>query len=468
MKVLVDVVPTSEQLPIISNPQNGVTLIRGAAGSGKTTTALLMLKQLSSYWIHRRTRNNDSNPIRILILTYNRTLKGYIAHLAERQIEQGTAVDLKVTTFGKWSWELTNRPNVMDDSAREHLITKFGKDLFPDNRAFLLDEVDYCRGRFLPEKRTDYLTTKREGRGIAPRMERSTREHLLNDVIEPYNAYKQNHNLKDWNDLALDLIGSPRNVKYDIVIADETQDLSANQIRAVMQHIANPSTIVVVLDAAQRIYPQGWNWREVGIRLNPNRSFHLKDNHRNTIEICQLAKPILEGMELGDDGSMPDLDSCHRHGPIPIFLRGKFSSQVTYAISQLKDRINLATDSVAFAHPKAGGWFDYLKSRLTENGLKYVELTRRSEWPRGKENIALISMHSAKGLEFDHVFVLGLDEEITPHGSEDGDSNWENLRRLLAMTVTRARQTVTLGSKTHGASSLFDCLQSGTYREICL
>jgi superfamily I DNA/RNA helicase len=468
MKVLVDVTPTSEQLPIISNPQDGVTLIRGAAGSGKTTTALLMLKQLSEYWIRRRVRNHDTNPVKILVLTYNRTLKGYVAHLAEKQIGKQSGIDLTVTTFGKWSIDLTGTTNLMNDNLKESLIVKHGNTLFPGNRVFLLDEVDYCLGRFLHEKRDDYLTTRREGRGIAPRMERPMRERLLTEVIKPYNKYKQKHNTKDWNDLALELVASPRDEKYDIVVADETQDFSANQIRAVMKHIANPSTIVLVLDAAQRIYPRGWNWREVGIKLNPNRSFHLKKNHRNTVEICRLAKPILEGMELGDDGSMPDLDSCDRHGQIPMLLKGKFSLQVSYAISQIKKNIDLTKESVAFAHPKAGGWFDYLREKLSEHGLKYVILTKRSDWPKGNENIALISMHSAKGLEFDHIFILGLDEETTPHGSEEGDSTWENLRRLLAMTITRARETVTLGCKPKEASSLTSCLESDTYEMVRL
>jgi len=39
MKTLAQVIPTSEQLAIISHPRAGIQLIKGAAGSGKTTTA---------------------------------------------------------------------------------------------------------------------------------------------------------------------------------------------------------------------------------------------------------------------------------------------------------------------------------------------------------------------------------------------------------------------------------------------
>ena len=165
---------------------------------------------------------------------------------------------------------------------------------------------------------------------------------------------------------------------------------------------------------------------------------------------------------------MPDLDSCNRHGPIPIILKGKYSRQVSYAISQIRNNIDLNNESVAFAHPKAGKWFNYLRSKLLENGFQFVDMTRRSDWPEGNENIALISMHSAKGLEFDHIFILGLNEVTTPHGNEEGDSSWENLRRLLAMIIARACITVTLGCKPNEASSLFSCLHPDTSEDVHL
>ncbi len=88
MKVLSGVKPTAEQLPIISNPTAGVVLIRGAAGSGKTTTAMLMLKQLALFWTKRNKRMQLNTPVLILVLTFNRTLRGYIAELAKGQINQ--------------------------------------------------------------------------------------------------------------------------------------------------------------------------------------------------------------------------------------------------------------------------------------------------------------------------------------------------------------------------------------------
>ena len=143
MKVLVDVPPTAEQLPIISNPQAGVTVIRGAAGSGKTTTALLMLKQLSEFWLRHRERNDDPNPIQILVLTYNRTLRGYISHLAEQQIMSHSQVKIDVSTFGKWSHELTGIENIIDGIQQKKKLTEFGKGFhLSDN--FLCDEADYC------------------------------------------------------------------------------------------------------------------------------------------------------------------------------------------------------------------------------------------------------------------------------------------------------------------------------------
>ena len=74
-------------------------------------------------------------------------------------------------------------------------------------------------------------------------------------------------------------------------------------------------------------------------------------------------------------------------------------------------------------------------------------------------------MHSAKGLEFDRIFIIGLNDKTTPHGSEEGDATLENLRRMLAVAITRARKSVIVGYKPTEASSLISLLDPDTYRE---
>ena len=81
MKVLGAQRPTPEQLKIIGDTRIGTEIIRGAAGSGKTTTALLRLRNLSDMFRARHTRLSIKQPVRALLLTYNRTLCGYVEAL---------------------------------------------------------------------------------------------------------------------------------------------------------------------------------------------------------------------------------------------------------------------------------------------------------------------------------------------------------------------------------------------------
>jgi superfamily I DNA/RNA helicase len=235
-----------------------------------------------------------------------------------------------------------------------------------------------------------------------------------------------------------------------------------------MNQIAPDHSVTFVLDSAQRIYARGFTWQEVGIEITSENSRRLKHNYRNTVEIARLASSLVKGLPLDDDGTLPDFSACTRHGALPIVLQGKFSEQLAYVVKYIKDGVDLANESVAFLHPKGGGWFYATRSALTKAGLPYVEITRQSEWPQGSENIALSTLHSAKGLEFDHVIVIGLNAEVTVHGDEEDDDQLITLRRLLAMGVGRARNSVILGYKAKEASRLISYLDPHSFEEVKL
>jgi superfamily I DNA/RNA helicase len=462
MRTLQSVTPTPEQLAIFSRTRPGVELIRGAAGSGKTTTALLKLRSVMNFFVNRRRRSGSSDPIRVLVLTYNRTLRGYIEELTLAQTMSVQGVSLEIETFAKWARRRLSNPVMLRGRMGPEKIQALGTKL-PLASHYLLDEVEYLLGRFLPEELDRYLSLKREGRGNNPRVDRALRERILEQVVAPYNEWKRQRAESDWNDLAVGLARQQIAPLYDVVIADETQDFSANQVRAIMNQIDADHSVTFVLDSAQRIYPRGFTWQEAGVEIKPENSKRLTKNYRNTFEIAKLAASIVEGVAIDDDGTVPDPSACVLHGPKPALLRGIFSKQLGFAVKYIKDNIDLRNESVAFLHPLGGNWFNTVRAGLYAANLPFVELSRKLDWPRGPQNIGLSTLHSAKGLEFDHVIVLGLNSEVTLHGIDEDDDKLLNLRRLLAMGIGRARKTVILGYKPQQASKLVSYLDPSAY-----
>ncbi len=67
------------------------------------------------------------------------------------------------------------------------------------------------------------------------------------------------------------------------------------------------------------------------------------------------------------------------------------------------------------------------------------------EHKNNTEVVTLMTVHSAKGLEFEHVFLIGLEEGIFPHNNSLMDQEQiEEERRLCYVAVTRAKQTLHL------------------------
>ncbi|MER8503909.1 AAA family ATPase [Mesorhizobium sp. M1339] len=467
LKTLPQVTATAEQLPLISQNRFGVEIICGAAGSGKTSTALLRLRSLCYMFAARRARRGDQNPVRVLVLTFNRTLAGYVRSLAEHQIASDLEVNLEIETFGRWSMSALGFPTVENDRARaelKRLARGFGA-LSPD---YIVKEVEYLLGRFEPEDLERYINAERTGRGTMPRVDRNLRRRILDEMVSPYLEWLESEGVLDWNSVAVQMTRDVDPIGYDVVIVDESQDFSANQLRAIRRHLAADHAVTFVIDTVQRIYARGFTWAEAGFDVRPERVHVLRANHRNTVEIAAFAAAILNGIGIEGDGVLPNLEGATAHGPLSTVLCGRYALQARWAIDFIQRDVDLDRDSVAFLKPQGGNWFGQIRTLLTANRIGYADITREAEWPEGPENVALSTFHSAKGLEFDYVFILGFNDENTPHRDEELDDEVFVLRRLLAVAVARARKAVIVGYKPGEESRLVRYFAPGTYNLVNL
>jgi superfamily I DNA/RNA helicase len=97
-----------------------------------------------------------------------------------------------------------------------------------------------------------------------------------------------------------------------------------------------------------------------------------------------------------------------------------------------------------------------------------LDTDREEEKETAGDAVTLITMHSCKGLEFPHVYIVGLEDGLLPHSRSKVEGTMDEERRLFYVAVTRAMQTLTIthcgGRKKYG--QLMPCHPSPFLSEL--
>jgi DNA helicase-2/ATP-dependent DNA helicase PcrA len=162
------------------------------------------------------------------------------------------------------------------------------------------------------------------------------------------------------------------------------------------------------------------------------QSLRLKSENLKTIDIIDLLLASTSYLRYLDDGSEESLSRVEN-------------------VKELR--------SVAAEFPELGGFLENV-SLVEDNALPNQK--RRQE---GDQAITLMTLHSAKGLEFPVVFIIGMEEGLFPHNqSLTSILEIEEERRLCYVGITRAQEQLYLtytqtrlyfGSRTEGIISRF-------------
>lgn len=487
-----------EQDTIMRAPYQGITLVKGPAGSGKTNIAFHRIVYLVNEHSNKFKQNN------IAVFCYNVALKKYLSDLVRK-------LDIpfvQVNSFDDWMYqkirELTNisridytedyyhkrvksrkqvveailvflhakQKEILVDLRKDsdlHQFDSFYKDLEKTSKVFSL--IDFINLRHYAKnqiKNNRSILNKEEKINLVEsKLEKIMNSHYFNnfswnnanskitfDAVnilsafnrsESYLQYLKNNGVHDnfnsFNSikasdmyifgwialLILRQLEKKYFGKFDHIVVDEVQDFTPVQLLLI--HNLHSNSMTIVGDIAQKIFDNGVeSWNEFGLQLD--RSYELNVCHRSTLETILFANQLM-----GRNSENSKSSFVAKRGEKPcVTLCGNFEDEISKAISTIKKiRKNDSNSSIVVVYPKdRNNELTTISNSLNKNGLKsYV--AKRSNW-EFTDKIAVTTYHQIKGLQFDYVFILGINEF-----ENIGFSNKDN---VLYTTVTRAQKKV--------------------------
>lgn len=466
-----------EQKKVLFLPSSNPIQIKGVAGSGKTTVALYRAKHLLE------TEANLFNETKIVIFTYNKTLAAYITAIKpyinggyqkdndEIKPRTNDGLNVQIINFHSWAYHFADIQ--YDQTIKQwkqielieniiNTITSDSSKILEKSAEFFLEEISWMKGKLFKTK-DEYLEAARTGRGTSDRVTKVDKE-VIWIVFERYNQELKLLGKVDFDDyaiLALKKIETDSNFvpPYSHIIIDEAQDLNKAQILTISKLVdEQTNSLSIIADAAQRIFKSGFVWSEVGINVRGGRTIEFKKNYRNSVHIARAAISLLEKEQ--DKSEFTTIETATRDGEktkIGYYL--DFLEQMKNVNNQLKSlKSNNQLHNTVILHRSTSG-VNNIKTYLNDNGFSTELVKSNLPVDYGSESIKICTMSSVKGLEFNNVFILDLNDDIIPYPpgfiESDDEYHISTERRLLYTCMTRARNTLFLFSSDNSNPSRY-------------
>ncbi|MEJ7784055.1 MAG: UvrD-helicase domain-containing protein [Solirubrobacteraceae bacterium] len=395
---------------------NGPARVRGGPGTGKTVVALHRARVLGRQRVHA--------PDKVLLTTFLSTLPkvwvSLMGLLDARALERLDVRNIDVLARELVAEANGGEVNIASPSDRqkivEPLLKRHGLEgAMAANSQLLLDEFDaFLAGRGIDEL-DDYLAVRRRGGGSG--LARADRERVF-AAFEEYRLALRKRRMYDWAHVrleALRLATEGAGPRYDGVIIDEAQDLSAVGMRLLLtlDRSEQHRHFLIVGDGQQSIYPGGFGLREIGVDI-VGRSRVLTANWRNTWSVWTAAKAVMAGHEFDDldedvglrpTGDEPEPLTVGE--PAELHVLRSPAEELEMLVALVQERLDAGIDKgdiAVLVEVKRKG--DEVVKALEAAGVGTNRLDRYEG--EHADGVLVGTFNRAKGLEFKEVLIPGL------------------------------------------------------------
>lgn len=250
--------------------------------------------------------------------------------------------------------------------------------------------------------------------------------------------------------------------QYTALLIDEAHDFEDAWLQMAAQLVTPVTNALLVLyDDAQSIYQKKrrkFNFASVGIQA-VGRTHILKLNYRNTAEVLALAMHCAQGL-LADRAETDDVmqsvlpASAGRRGPVPVLLLARHAREEAELIAERVAAAlaaGRAPDEVAVLF-RTRERMAVCAAMLRRQGVAVQSLGESKSLDWRHASVKLLTLHSAKGLEFALVVLAGLD------AMPRADETLDEALRLVYVGMTRATEELVLSAA--GPSAMVQRVQN--------